>query len=231
MSRRSRTRAGWMARWACSTGWRSRARSAAGIDVAAWADEEGHFGSFIGSRSFCGAADGGRDRRAAQPRGHDAARRAGAGRASPVVRAPWSIRRAIAATSRRISSRATNWKIPASVSASSPHCRQPPLPHRVRGRAEPRRHHAHGDPQGCRRGTGESGACDRAAVSRSRGPAHRVDDRTHHAGSRARRASCRAVPRWCSSSATPIRRCWRSWRRAGGTGGRGESRAMQGDDR
>ena len=26
----------------------------AGIDVAAWADEEGHFGSFLGSRSFCG---------------------------------------------------------------------------------------------------------------------------------------------------------------------------------
>jgi N-carbamoyl-L-amino-acid hydrolase len=25
-----------------------------GIDVAAWADEEGHFGNFIGSRSFCG---------------------------------------------------------------------------------------------------------------------------------------------------------------------------------
>lgn len=25
-----------------------------GIDVVAWADEEGHFGSFIGSRSFCG---------------------------------------------------------------------------------------------------------------------------------------------------------------------------------
>jgi N-carbamoyl-L-amino-acid hydrolase len=25
-----------------------------GIDVACWADEEGHFGSFIGSRSFCG---------------------------------------------------------------------------------------------------------------------------------------------------------------------------------
>jgi N-carbamoyl-L-amino-acid hydrolase len=25
-----------------------------GFDVAAWADEEGHFGSFIGSRSFCG---------------------------------------------------------------------------------------------------------------------------------------------------------------------------------
>jgi N-carbamoyl-L-amino-acid hydrolase len=25
-----------------------------GIDVAAWADEEGHYGSFIGSRSFCG---------------------------------------------------------------------------------------------------------------------------------------------------------------------------------
>lgn len=25
-----------------------------GVDVAAWADEEGHFGSFLGSRSFCG---------------------------------------------------------------------------------------------------------------------------------------------------------------------------------
>ena len=25
-----------------------------GVDVAAWADEEGHFGAFIGSRSFCG---------------------------------------------------------------------------------------------------------------------------------------------------------------------------------
>jgi len=25
-----------------------------GIDVASWADEEGHFGSFLGSRSFCG---------------------------------------------------------------------------------------------------------------------------------------------------------------------------------
>lgn len=25
-----------------------------GVDVAAWADEEGHFGSFIGSRSYCG---------------------------------------------------------------------------------------------------------------------------------------------------------------------------------
>jgi len=28
-----------------------------GVDVAAWADEEGHFGSFIGSRSFCGLLD------------------------------------------------------------------------------------------------------------------------------------------------------------------------------
>jgi len=28
-----------------------------GIDVVAWADEEGHFGSFLGSRSFCGLVD------------------------------------------------------------------------------------------------------------------------------------------------------------------------------
>lgn len=28
-----------------------------GVDVAGWADEEGHFGSFLGSRSFCGLVD------------------------------------------------------------------------------------------------------------------------------------------------------------------------------
>lgn len=28
-----------------------------GVDVVAWADEEGHFGSFLGSRSFCGSVD------------------------------------------------------------------------------------------------------------------------------------------------------------------------------
>ena len=28
-----------------------------GIDVGAWADEEGHYGSFLGSRSFCGLVD------------------------------------------------------------------------------------------------------------------------------------------------------------------------------
>lgn len=28
-----------------------------GIDVAAWADEEGHYGNFLGSRSFCGALE------------------------------------------------------------------------------------------------------------------------------------------------------------------------------
>jgi beta-ureidopropionase / N-carbamoyl-L-amino-acid hydrolase len=28
-----------------------------GVDVAAWADEEGHYGSFLGSRSFCGLVD------------------------------------------------------------------------------------------------------------------------------------------------------------------------------
>lgn len=28
-----------------------------GIDVAGWADEEGHYGSFLGSRSFCGQVD------------------------------------------------------------------------------------------------------------------------------------------------------------------------------
>ena len=50
-----------MARSASYTGWKSRGRSpkipgaaSAAIDVASWADEEGHFGSFLGSRSFVG---------------------------------------------------------------------------------------------------------------------------------------------------------------------------------
>jgi N-carbamoyl-L-amino-acid hydrolase len=60
-----------------------------GIDVAAWADEEGHFGSFIGSRSFCGLLsepeiDGCRNRAGTSLR--DALARAGfAGRPRAVV--------------------------------------------------------------------------------------------------------------------------------------------------
>ena len=91
-----------------------------GIDVAAWADEEGHFGSFIGSRSFCGLLpeaeiDACRNRDGTTLR--DAL--AQAGFAGSTARR-WSIRRAIAAISRRISSRAPNWRTPASASASSP---------------------------------------------------------------------------------------------------------------
>jgi beta-ureidopropionase / N-carbamoyl-L-amino-acid hydrolase len=59
------------------------------IDVAAWADEEGHFGSFIGSRSFCGLLseaeiDGCRNREGTSLR--DALKQAGfAGRARAEV--------------------------------------------------------------------------------------------------------------------------------------------------
>ena len=91
-----------------------------GIDVAAWADEEGHFGSFIGSRSFCGLLP---DAEIDTCRNRDGTTLRDALAAGGVRRAAartWSIPRAIAATSRRISSRAPNWRTPAGASASSP---------------------------------------------------------------------------------------------------------------
>ena len=91
-----------------------------GIDVAAWADEEGHFGSFIGSRSFCGLLPEAEIDACRNRERHDVARGAATGRLRRSAARRWSIRRAIAATSRRISSRAPNWRIPASASASSP---------------------------------------------------------------------------------------------------------------
>lgn len=61
-----------------------------GIDVAAWADEEGHFGSFIGSRSFIGQVteaeiDGLKDRNSGVPLREALARAGFAGRPRRVL--------------------------------------------------------------------------------------------------------------------------------------------------
>jgi N-carbamoyl-L-amino-acid hydrolase len=114
-----------------------------GIDVAAWADEEGHFGSFIGSRSFCGLLPEAEIDRCHNREGttlRDALEQAGfAGR-------PRAYRAGRGTGGYRQAHR---------------HChrdrRQPSIPYRVRGCAESCGHHAHGDPQGCRRCAGEAG--------------------------------------------------------------------------
>jgi N-carbamoyl-L-amino-acid hydrolase len=82
----------------------------AGVDVAAWFDEEGHFGSFLGSRSFIGLVseediDAARNRYDGTPL-RDALERAGlAGRPREQLSA-----RRYRAISKPISSRATRWR-------------------------------------------------------------------------------------------------------------------------
>ena len=91
------------------------------VDVASWADEEGHWGQMTGSRSFVGMLSRGRHRQVAPSRrGHADARRAEGGRPRQARRASISRRAAIAAISRRISSRAACWRRATSASASSP---------------------------------------------------------------------------------------------------------------
>ena len=91
------------------------------VEVAAWCDEEGHFGSFLGSRSYVGALteddiDAARDRSSGRTM-RDALREVGLGR--PAARQRLNAG-AISVISRPISSRARRSKAAASRSASSP---------------------------------------------------------------------------------------------------------------
>ena len=190
--------------------------SGGGIDVAAWADEEGHFGSFIGSRSFCGLLpeaeiDTLHNREGTTLR--DALVQAGfAGRPRAQVD-PARYRRLYRGAYR--AGRRTGGHRQAHRRRDGDR-RQPPLPHPVRWRAEPRRHDAHGDPQGCRCGAGAAGGGDLRRFPEVCGP-RTVWTTGASRSIQVRPVSCRAAPRWCSSSATPIRRCCRSsmasWRR------------------
>ena len=183
-----------------------------GIDVAAWADEEGHFGSFIGSRSFCGLLpeaeiDTCRNRDGTTLR--DALAQAGfAGRPRAVVD-PARYRGYLEAHIEQGAELEDTGKRIGIVTAIVGSHRFRIVFEGVQNHAG---HHAHGDPQGCRCGAGEAGVGDLSAVSRGGGTAHGLDDGPHHCWIPARRVSCRAARRCCSSSATPIPRCWRSWR-------------------
>ena len=183
-----------------------------GIDVAAWADEEGHFGSFIGSRSFCGLLpeaeiDTCRNREGTTLR--DALAQAGfAGRPRAVVD-PARYRGYLEAHIEQGAELEDTGKRIGIVTAIVGS-------HRFRIVFEGVQNHAGTTRMAIRKDAGVAlvklaSAIDRA-VSRGGGTAHGLDDGTHHCWIPARRVSCRAARRCCSSSATPIPRCWRSWR-------------------
>ena len=138
-----------------------------GIEVGAWADEEGHFGNFLGSRSFVRRDRRGGDRAHRQsPR-----RRNTGGRAGPCGAGRAAARAARSGALPRLPGGAYRAGRRARHLGSAPrrghqHRRHLAVPHPFRGRAEPRRHHAHGDPQRCRRGAGAAGGRDRGALPR-----------------------------------------------------------------
>ena len=192
-----------------------------GIDVAAWADEEGHFGSFIGSRSFCGLLpeaeiDTCRNRDGTTLR--EALQQAGfAGRPRTVVD-PARYRGYLEAhieqgaeledTGRRIG-------IVTAIVGS----------HRFRIVFEGVQNHAGTTRMAIRKDAGVALVHLAAAIYRrfpaGGGTAHCVDDGAHHSGSRraehraGRRRNAVPVPRHRSCVVGDARA------RAGGTGGRG----------
>ncbi len=173
------------------------------IDVVCFADEEGHFSNFTGSRSFVGELseaeiDRTRNRYDGTPL-RDALERAGlAGRprAADRSRAHQRLPRGPHRAGRLSRERG------AAHRRGHQRGRDLAVPDRLRGRAEPRRHDAHGGAQGrrawrwCASPPRSTGASPRSRARARSGPP---------GGSRsspARRASSRAAPRCCSSSAT-----------------------------
>ena len=165
-----------------------------GVEAVAWADEEGHYGNMLGSRSFTGTLSDDEIARATSRDGKklsDALAEAGyAGRPRSALRT----RSAISAISRRISSRAARSRRPGSVSASSrrssatgitgspsPASRtMPARPRCIAARMPP--------PRWC-----GSPRASTTASPKSPGPAHGVDDRAHP--DRPERAEHRPRPR------------------------------------
>ena len=176
------------------------------VDVVSFADEEGHYGAFTGSRSFCGLLEEAEiDRLANRYDGtplRGALERAGyAGRPRAQID-PERYKGFLEAHIEQgdyLESSGRKVGIVTSIVAIWQYRI------RVRGRAEPCRHDAHGGAQGRGPGAGPARRGDRPALPRGRGRAHGLDHRPDHARARARRASSRAAPRCCSSSATSTR--------------------------
>ena len=125
-----------------------------GVEPVAWADEEGHYGNMLGSRSFTGTLERGRNRPGRQPRRQDAARRAGRGRlCRPGARTARSAALCRLFRSPYRAGRHAGGDRQAHRHRRGDHRQLELLGHRHR-RAEPRRHHRDAPPQGCRRRAG-----------------------------------------------------------------------------
>src|SRR5215210_194343 len=153
-----------------------------GVDVAAWCDEEGHFGSFLGSRSFVGLLseeeiDRAQNRYDGTPL-REALDKAGL---SGRPRLQFEAGRHTGYVEAHIEQGDT---LERGDLAVPPH---------GDGRAEPRRHDRHGAPPRRRAGARAAPRRDRPALPRACRTAHSLDLRPHHA--RARRAEHHPGPR------------------------------------
>ena len=153
------------------------------IEVGAWADEEGHFGNFLGSRSFVRGIDG--TEIAATVNRHngeklaDALAHAGLADRPRAKLDPARYRGYLEAHIEQgdeLDSSGLRLGVVTSIVSISA------IPDRVGGRAAPRGRPAQGRPQGRRRGARAPGGRDRGALPPGRRSAQRVDHRAHPAG-------------------------------------------------
>ena len=202
-----------------------------GIDVAAWADEEGHFGSFIGSRSFCGLLPEAEIDRCRNREGttlRDALAQAGfAGRPRAAVDPARYLGYLEAHIEQGAELEDTGKRIGIVTAIVGSH--------RFRIVFEGVQNHAGTTRMAIRKDAGVALVKLAAAIYErfpdGGGTAHGVDDGTYHAGSGGgeHRAGTRGdgvpVPRYRSGVAGE------AGRRTGGAGGRGDAWTVLGDDR
>ncbi len=181
-----------------------------GIDVAAWADEEGHFGSFIGSRSFCGMLtdaeiDTLHNREGTTLR--DALAQAGFADRPRAMVDPARYRGYMEAHIEQGAELEDTGKRIGIVTAIVGS-------HRFRILFEGVQNHAGTTRMSIRKDAGVA-LVNLAHAIYQRFPLWwaraRCGPPDASRWTRARRASCQVAPRWYSSSATPIPHCWRSW--------------------
>ena len=172
------------------------------VEVASWCDEEGHFGSFLGSRSYVGAVseadiDAARDRNADRSMRASPAKRRPCRPPSPpgAGRPPHRLSRGPYRTGRDAGKR------PAQDRHRHLHRRHLAVPHHLCRRAEPCRHHADGDPQGRRPCTGALLRRDRRELSQRSADRARCGPPAASRSIPAHPASFPAAPRCCSRSA------------------------------
>jgi hypothetical protein len=114
----------------------TRACAGFAIDVGAWAHEEGYFGAFLGSRSFCGEIT-------------EEMLETASNKIDGVPLRDALVGAGLAGIPRQL-------LIPGDYRTGAPR----PAFRRPKQGAEPRRNHAHAEAQGCRRGAHAPLACD-----------------------------------------------------------------------